>query len=68
MKQLWQRIKRTLENFIKLIHGHKLDCCDHVTYRCKGCPFNTEEVKKIVKEHKKKEETGYFTIKGGKND
>ena len=62
MKQLWKKIKRMYELIVRKIHGHKLDCCNRIRCSCRKCPFNTEEVKKIVKEQKKKELKGYLDI------
>ena len=66
MKQLLKKIRRIIDILIRKLHGHKYDCCSHIRMSCKRCPFNTDEVKEIVKEHKRNEEKGYFMIEGGK--
>ena len=62
MKQIWKKIRQTIDILIRKIHGHKFDCCDHIRMSCKRCPFNTEEVKEILKNRK---DRGYFETKKG---
>ena len=62
MRALLHRLRQILDIFVRRIFGHTQNCCGHSTERCKKCPFNTEEVKKIVKKQKEKEHKGYIDI------
>ena len=63
MKQtIWQKIEELYKLIVRKLHGHKYDCCGHIRMNCKRCPFNTDEVKEILKNRR---DRGYIELKKG---
>ena len=52
-------IKRLWTLIVRKIHGHTNDCCDRIRDNCKKCPFNPENVKRIMEIRRQKDHKGF---------
>lgn len=55
------RLRRILRSLVMRIMGHKNDCCDNITWRCKNCPLNLSE--EDSRRLKYSADSGYITLK-----